>query len=67
MTTNQDNQWNLLPQHIRDDMLKDIYNNIASKCLQDAQKELQPEKPKHSSRHKKAADEKQGGDGNASA
>ncbi|KAJ3054902.1 hypothetical protein HK097_000419 [Rhizophlyctis rosea] len=40
MTANADNQWNLLPQHIRDDVLKDVYECIADKALSDAQKEL---------------------------
>lgn len=57
MTANADNQWNQLPQHIRDDVLKDVYERIADKALSDAQKELKQvekaTKPKRSRRVKK--------------
>lgn len=71
MTANADNQWNQLPQHIRDDVLKDVYERIADKALSDAQKELKQvekaSKPKRSRRVKKEKDVSDGEDGTQSA
>ena len=55
MTADPDNQWNQIPQNVRDDLLRDVYERIAERSLHKAQKDVQQHemvnKPKRGSRN----------------
>ena len=57
MTADPDNQWNQIPQNVRDDLLRDVYERIAERSLHKAQKDVEQQekvnKPKRGRRNPK--------------
>ena len=60
MTADPDNQWYQIPQNVRDDLLRDVYERIAERSLPKAQKDVQQQeqanKPKRGSRNPRKVD-----------
>ena len=62
MTADESNQWNLVPQNVKDDLLRDTYERIAEKCLEKGYKEVQAvQKLERKAQREKAKQEKDAG------